>query len=146
HAGELSPGWTTAPFYEALPLLELGRYEEAVNLLSGLDVEWAGLGAQATLVLTHVRAGDEASARTVLEAMDPDFDAFAVGFAHLALGEIERAFERFSAARELTDWACLAIHHFYAETWAPVRDDPRYRELVARAYRAHRLEPPGGGD
>ncbi len=141
HAAELSPGWTTADFYQALPLYELGRYDEAEALLTGLDVEWAGQGAQATLAATYVANNEEASARKVLEGMDPKVDAFAVGLVHLALREVDRAFERFFESEVLNDWACLAIHHFYDDLWAPVRDDPRYATLVRRAYENHQIEP-----
>lgn len=141
-AAELSPGWTTAPFYQALALIELGRQREAVELLSGLGVEWAGLGAQATLALAHLGAGDEAAARRVLDEMDGSFDAFAVGFVHLALGETETAFEHFAETDELSDWACLAIHHLHSDVWESVHHDARYRRLVERAFQAHGIGPP----
>ena len=144
-AAELSPGWTTPPFYEAMPLYELGRYDEAVSILEGLTVEWAGLGAEATLAVSHLEAGREASARDVLAAMDPDFDTFAVGFVHLALGDLEEAFDKISQADELTDWACLAIHHLYRNVWSNVEQNRRYQELVSRAYESHGLEPTTNG-
>ena len=140
-AGELSPGWTTAVLYEALAFYELGRYGEAREALRELTVEWAGLGAQALLALTHLAAGDEGSARQVLATMDCETDAFAVGLVHLALGEIDAAFQGFSESVELNDWACLAIHHFHRDLWRSVENDPRYEELVRRAYQAHRLDP-----
>ncbi len=143
-AGELSPGWTTATFYEALALLELGRHDEATELLAGLTVEWAGLGAQATLALTHLAAGNEPLVRQVLAEMDADIDAFAVGLVHLGLGDIEAAFQGFSEAAELTDWACLAVHHLYPDIWTSVHNDPRYPELVRRAFESHNFEPPEG--
>ena len=142
HSAELSPGWSTADFYQALPLYALGRFEEAEALLSDLDVEWAGQGAQATLALTYVGMADEASAREVLNAMDIETDPFAVGLVHLALGEVDQAFERLFESELLNDWACLAIHHLYDDVWAPVRDDPRFEELVSLAYRNHQIEPP----
>jgi TolB-like protein/tetratricopeptide (TPR) repeat protein len=140
-AGELSPGWTTAPLYEALAQYQLGNYAAAVELLTGLTVEWAGLGAQATLAICHLAQGEKSSARQVLASMDRDVDSFAIGLVHLALGEIDTAFERFSEDDYLNDWACLAIHHFYREIWAPVAEDHRYKTLVRRAYHAHHLEP-----
>jgi serine/threonine-protein kinase len=140
-AGELSPGWTTAPLYEALAEYQLCNYPAAVELLTGLTVEWAGLGAQATLAICHLAQGEESSARQVLASMDGDVDAFAIGLVHLALGEIDSAFERFFENEYLNDWACLSIHHFYRDIWKPVVDDTRYEELVRRAYEAHNLEP-----
>lgn len=140
-AGELSPGWTTAPFYEALARYQLGNYAEAVELLTGLTVEWAGLGAQATLAICYLALGDGSSARQVHATMDPEIDAFATGLVHLALGEIDSAFERFFENEYLNDWACLAIHHFHHDIWQSVENDPRYDELVRRAYENHDLDP-----
>ena len=141
-AGELSPGWTTAPFYEALAQYQIGDHTAAVGLLKGLNVEWAGLGAQATLAICHLAEGDESSARQVLAALDQEVDTFAVALVHLALGEVDEAFEKFFASDPLNDWACLSIHHFYRDIWAPVADDPRFEALVRRAYEAHDLDPP----
>ena len=144
HAAELSPGWTTATLYEAMPLYELGRYGEAAALLEGVTVEWAGLGAEATLAISQLGHGGDTSARQVLSRMNPEIDAFAIGFVHLALGETEEAFEWFSRATDLTDWACLAIHHLYRGVWRAIEDDHRYEELVRRAYQSHNLELPKG--
>ena len=63
----------------------------------------------------------------------------------LLLGLLHRSYQGraggFDAAEELNDWACLAIHHLYRPIWSLVEEDPRYRELVRRAYASHQLEP-----
>ena len=125
---------------EALARYDLGHYEEAETLLSELQVEWAGLGPQATLALTHLAIGDETSAQRVLTSMDSEVDAFAVGLVHLALGEIDLAFERFFESQYLNDWACLAIHHFYRDIWQSVEGDPRHEMLVRQAHENHGLD------
>jgi hypothetical protein len=76
--------------------------------------------------------------------MDSEADAFAVGLVHLGLGDIEAAFQSFSKTTELTDWACLAVHHLYPDVWASVRNDPRYPQLVRRALESHGFEPTRG--
>jgi len=140
--GELSPGWSSAPFFESLVLYELGRFDEVRRLLDGLDVEWTGKGAQATLALAHVGAGEHEAARLVLAEIDAAPDPFAAGLVRLALGEVEAAFERFSAVERLTDWPSLAVHHLYDRVWAPVRSDARFDALMAVAYRSYELSPP----
>ena len=72
----------------------------------------------------------------------PSVDAFAVGFGQLVLGKTESALERLADVNELSDWACLAIHHLYSSVWQPVLEDHRYRRLVASAYHAHGLASP----
>jgi len=137
---ELSPGWTTADFYKGIGLYNLQRYSEARSVLSDITVEWAGLGAEATLALTHVALGDEALARQVLAGIDPGIDAFAVGMVHLALGEVDVGFDRFFSVDQLSDWPILAVHHLYRDVWNTVKDHPRYQELVRHAYTSYNLE------
>ena len=137
---ELSPGWTTADFYKGIGLYDLQRYSEARSVLSDITVEWAGLGAEATLALTHVALGDEALARQVLAGIDPGIDAFAVGMVHLALGEVDVGFDRFFSVDQLSDWPILAVHHLYRDVWNTVKDHPRYQELVRHAYTSYNLE------
>ena len=139
---ELSPGWTTATFYEALALFEMGRHAEARSLLHGITVEWAGRGAEATLALCNVALGDRTSAQESLTDMRAGQDHFAEALVRLALGDVDGAFERFAAVDRLTDWPCLAIHHLYREVWNGVRSDRRYRELVRLASASLNLESP----
>jgi serine/threonine protein kinase/Tfp pilus assembly protein PilF len=140
-AEELSPGWTTAIFYEGLALCNLGRLEEAKTALSDLTVEWAGLGAEATLALTHVALGEEQEARQTLTGIDPGVDAFAAGLVHLALGEVDAAFDLFTSVELLTAWPSLAVHSLYKDVWETVKDDTRYQTLVRHAYTSWNLEP-----
>jgi class 3 adenylate cyclase/TolB-like protein/Flp pilus assembly protein TadD len=147
--GELSPSYTTADFYEALALYELGRYEEVRSVLTPLSVSiagkvtvpWAGLGPDVTLAIAHVAAGDSAGARVILAGIDTDTYPFAAGLIHAALGEPERAFGAFRRVDQMTAWPCLAIHHHYRAVWRPLRDDPRFEDLLEVAYRSWGMEP-----
>ena len=144
HVTELSPGWTTAGFFKGISLYELQRYSEARSALSDITVEWAGLGAEATLALTHVALNDENLARQVLEGTDPDTDAFAVGMVHFALGEVETGFDRCLSVDQFSDWPILAVHHLYHDVWSTVKDHPRFEELVRHAFKSFNLESPSG--
>ncbi|RLE22845.1 MAG: hypothetical protein DRJ65_13070, partial [Acidobacteria bacterium] len=139
HVKELSPGWTTADFYKGIGFYEMQRYAEAKSALSDITVEWAGLGAEATLALTHVALNDEVLARQVLEGIDPDRDAFAVGMVHFALGEVETGFDRCLSVDHFGEWPILAVHHLYREVWSTVKDHPLFEELVRRASRSLNL-------
>jgi class 3 adenylate cyclase/tetratricopeptide (TPR) repeat protein len=148
--GELSPSYTTADFYEALALYELGRYEEvrsvltplSVSIAGKLTVPWAGLGPDVTLAIAHVAAGDSAGARAILAGIDTDTYPFAAGLIHAALGERERAFDDFRRVERMSAWPSLAIHHHYRAVWRPLQDDPRFEDLLGVAYRSWGMEPP----
>ena len=141
---DLAPGFPTTRFSRALALRDLGRLGEARDELTGLTVPWTGLGAEATLSLIHLELGDRAAARGVFDSLDIEVDPFAVGLARLAFGETDEAFAAFDRVGRLSQWPSLAIHHLYPETWDPVRDDPRFHELVDRAYRTWGREAPDG--
>ena len=139
---ELSPGWATADLYKGLALYQLRRYRESKEVLSGLTVEWTGLGAQASLALVLLRLGEESEARELLAEVSAAKDPFAVGLVLLALGDSERSFEQLAKVAKVRDWASLVIHHLYSDLWDTVRDDPRYDELVRHAYTSWNLDPP----
>ena len=148
-AKELSPSYTTASFYEGLVLYELERFAEARSVLAPLSVPaagelavpWAGRGPDATLALVLAASGDNEGARAILAEIDAEADPFAAGLVHAALGEIEQAFAAFSRVAEMSAWPSLAIHHHYRTVWQLLRDDPRFQDLLAVAYRSWGIEP-----
>ena len=142
HVAELSPGWTTAAFYQGIALYNLQRFSEAKSVLTDITVEWAGKGAEATLALSLVAAGEEILARQALSQINPNVDPFAVGMVHFALGEVDTGFEHCLSVDRLSDWPTLAIHHLYREIWDTVRENPQYRDLVRRAHTSWNLESP----
>lgn len=141
---ELSPSWTTALFFEGIALYALGRYNEAKSLLGDITVKWTGLGAEATLALVHLACGDENAARQVQARIDPMVDPFARGLVHLALAEVDTAFNLFTNVAQLSAWPSLAVHHFYSAVWDTVRHDSRYHKLARQAYASWNLDSPGG--
>lgn len=83
---QLQPGYSAAPFYEALAHLELGRPEEAVSLLRELELGWAPHAPPATEVLARLAAGDSVPARRLLDSLPEERDAlFYRGLLHGAL-------------------------------------------------------------
>ncbi len=151
-ARELSPSYTTAGFYEGLALYDVGRFAEARSILAPLSVPvtgeltvpWAGRGPDATLALAHAGSGDRDGARAILAEIDAVDYPFAVGLVNAALGEIERAFDAFRRVDEMSAWPTLAIHHHYRTVWQLLRDDPRFENLRAVAYRSWRIDPHAG--
>jgi TolB-like protein len=142
HRGhEIQTSWGTGRFYEGLSLYHLGRFTEAKSVLQNLEVPWAGSGPLATLALVYVASGDRAEARELLAQIVESGDPFAAGLIHAALGEEDDAFDAFQRVSPWGDWPVLSVHHLYKEVWGPLRDDPRYEEVVMEVNRSWGMEP-----
>ncbi len=150
-AKRFSP-YTTADLYEGICLAELGRLEEARQVLAPLTVAesgemrvpWAGHGPDAVFALVLSDSGEMAAARAVLDGVDADRFPFAAGLIHLGLGEVEEASARFTRVGRMTAWPCLALHHYHGDVWETISGTEAHRHLVRTAYRSWQLEPPEG--
>jgi TolB-like protein/Tfp pilus assembly protein PilF len=131
----LQPDWSSGPFYEALALYHLGRAEEAIHLLRGLKVEWAGSGSELTLALACTAAGEDGEAAALLGRFRAVGDAFAAGVVELSLGPPEAAFRTLQSVQRWDYWPALALHHLYTDVLAPLRANPLYGRLCREAER-----------
>jgi class 3 adenylate cyclase/TolB-like protein/tetratricopeptide (TPR) repeat protein len=146
-AQELSP-FTTADFYVALALYDLGRFDEARDVLEPLAVRsageltvpWARHGPDATLALTLVALGEDDEARSVRETIDRESHPFAAGLISLGLSEMETAIGEFARVEETSAWPNLAIHHHYRDVWGRIAGTDAHRELLATARRSWKVE------
>ncbi len=129
-AREIQPDFATTHFYEAVALYHLGRMAEAKSILQDVAVPWAGSGPFATLALAHLATGDTARAREMLDRLREVDEPFEVGVVHAALGEQEMAFEAFREVDRWEAWPILAARYLYPEILGPLRDDPRYDQLL----------------
>jgi DNA-binding SARP family transcriptional activator/TolB-like protein/Flp pilus assembly protein TadD len=130
------PHEDTAAFYEGIILHHLGRPEEAVEVLRGRSVPWAGSGPLAALALAHVAAGDETSAREILLKLEGADEHFSAGLVRAALGNVEDAFDAFERVDRWSYWPTLAVHHYYPVVWDRLRGDARYEEIVRTVKRS----------
>ncbi|MDX1645004.1 MAG: tetratricopeptide repeat protein, partial [Thermoanaerobaculia bacterium] len=132
-------------------LVSLGRLEEARRMLDEQVAEhrpstiWGGW-FRAYLVEVRAAQGDTARARQVLEELQAaDAEPQILAWAHIGLGETDRALEQFDRL-EKEDWAEIAtggVLRGMASRDSTLRDDPRYRRLVAESYRAWGLSADG---
>jgi len=129
-AEEVLPSWPTANFMQGTALFHLTRYEEARAALEGVSVAWTDAGAEAAYALALVKTGDLAGAREQLAQIEKTGDLFAAGLVYAALGEKERAFERFEQVDPWRDWAAIAIRSLYPQVLKEIRADSRYEELL----------------
>jgi len=133
---ELGMYHDTPRFYEGVALHHLGRYNDAVGLLEGLQVEWAGAGPQAALALAEAARANSARAEALLEAIEAAEDHFAAGLCQAALGRTDAAFDAFARIERWGQWPALVMHHYYPEVLGPLRADPRFAPVLValRAY------------
>lgn len=126
----LQPDWTTGSFFEGLALYHIGRFTEAVQVLDGLVVEWAGSGPRLTLALAHVAAGDHGTARRLCDEFVRVEDPYAAGLVHLALGERRLAESSLRCVTCWDYWPALSLHHFYPDVFATIRGDPLHAWML----------------
>lgn len=145
-ARELAPEYATAHLFEGQVLAALGRPSGAVDAIErGLEYAHARVRRRhlhylAWLSAACARAGDLARARDILGRVQDGHDRFAEGAVRVALGDADGAF----AALQRADWPPLhAMNLRFHPALDPVRDDPRFRDLLREVNREWGLTPDG---
>lgn len=138
---------------EVRALMAMGRLEEARQLAEGqiadggIETIWGGwLRAYLAEILTA--QGDTAAARAYLDELRaPDVPPRWLAWAYAGLGRTEEAVETYGRL-EREDWGLIGpIYHL--RYWKslpdnePLREDPRFRELIHEANRAWGLNSDG---
>ncbi len=141
---KIEPSWTTLRFYEALALYHLKRFTEAEAILKNLKVSWAGSGPLATLGLTYVAGGNDASGREVMRQLEKANKAFSVGMIQIALDEKDQAFDSFKRVNYWSDyWPTLAVHQYFPNLLDPLRDDQQFQSILQKINQSWGLKPDG---
>jgi DNA-binding SARP family transcriptional activator/TolB-like protein/Flp pilus assembly protein TadD len=135
-ARAMEPDEDTASFYEGMILHHLGRPEEAVEVLQGLSVPWAGSGPLAALALAYGASGATDRAGNIAAELEDAGEVFSAGLVRAGLGERERAFQLFGQVSDWGYWPALAVHHYYPQVWEPLRGDARYQRIVEQVRRS----------
>ena len=126
---ELQPNFP-GELYEAIALFELGRSEETASLLRGASVPWAGSGPVSSLAVVQATNGNLAEAREILQQLEQSDDHFGVGLVRAALGDVDGAFAAFRETEDWDAWSTLALRYFFRGVLDPVRQDPRFAEVL----------------
>lgn len=128
----------------------VGRWDELRRLArkrleeSGYQVSWL-----AYLALMEIAEGDTARGRAHLSQIRREWGSevdgrhVAEGLIHAALGEREEAF---AALQEVDEWPPILtgiVRYLYPDVLGPLRDDPRFRELIREVDRYWGLDPNG---
>jgi TolB-like protein/Flp pilus assembly protein TadD len=147
-AREIQSDYALAHFMEGVVLLHLDRAAEArTSLEKALDLALpqgtpAHSEIRAALAIAHAADGDLSAARQQLSMIDATEDPFAAGLAHAALGESERALTLFAAVEQWGYTSTPQIRYFFPRQLGPLRQDPRFAEVLRRVDRSFGMLSP----
>lgn len=131
---DLVQDWPTSRFYEGVVLHHLGRHEDAIGVLEGLSIPWAGHGPMATEALAYIAAGKVDAATSLLSEMeDTGAHPFLIGLVHAGLGNPATAFRWFESVESWSteaDWPILAARYLFPAVLDSLRLDPRYDRML----------------
>lgn len=149
-AREIQPDYPLAHFIEGLVLYHLGMMAEAKAVLRDvLPVVRPGgtpslSEVRAVLAVTHAASGDSTNARELLARIEEANHPFSAGLVHAALGEYQAAFDAFARVPTWDSFSTEHFRYFFPDVLGPLRDDPRYQELLRAVDRRWGLDPDGG--
>ena len=141
-AREIQPDYPLAHFMEGLVLYHLGMMAEAKAVLRDVLplVRPGGTPSlsevRAVLAVTHAASGDSTTARELLARIEEANDPFSAGLVHAALGEDEAAFDAFATVSTWDSFSTEHFRYFFPDVLGPLRDDPRYQELLREVDRS----------
>ncbi len=142
---QLSPGYPSGPLYEGIVLSRLGRQEEAISalrtVLEQTDPGSLAVGAAwGWLAIAQHRSGDEAAAREILRELEAEDAPFVAGAVRTVMGDRDAALSHLS--RVDYDYV-RTVFLRYDPVFDPLRDHPRFRELLGEVNGSWGLEPDG---
>jgi TolB-like protein/Tfp pilus assembly protein PilF len=119
-----------AGVYLADAYLEVGRHEEAVEIARRLAQRFPHANYHLWLSYALARSGQSAEARRVLEQQENVGDPTRIALVHIALGDVERAFDWLERA---FDTSSPFLPELKVEPrYDPIRDDPRFGDMLRR--------------
>lgn len=130
---ELDPGHPAGYYFLAAALTFQDRHDEAIGAArSAVERDSASLSMRIVLGFTHARAGNRDSALAIARDIEERGGSLKeIALVHGALGDVDTAFEYLerALAERPGELAQLDID----PSADPLRDDPRYRDILRRA-------------
>lgn len=148
-AREIQPEYGLTHFMEGVVLHHQGRLDEATSALqrclSRVPPESTPTHAEvrAALAVARAASGDRDRARELGEQIDQADAPFSKGLVHAALGDTDRAFECFEQVRDWGSFTTEYARYFFPDVIGPLREDPRYDELLRTVNEYWGLNPDG---
>lgn len=140
----IGPDYGLVHFLEAVALRHLGRLESAESIhQQERAMRWRPSWHRGELALVQVAAGDSARARESLNQLREAEDGFSIGLVHAALGEPDAGFRAFQRYDSWGMGEVILVRYGYPDALEPLREDPRYRELMREINQQWGLNPDG---
>ncbi len=141
-ARRIEPEYGLGRRMEIVALYQLGRLDEAESMLQSDGLSRAYYSPDKFRALVHAASGDTARARQVLSRLRKTGDLYSAGVVHASLGEVDAAFRVFQKVRAWDIGRTIEVRENALEL-APLRDDPRYNDLIQEINVFWGLNPDG---
>jgi DNA-binding winged helix-turn-helix (wHTH) protein/TolB-like protein/Tfp pilus assembly protein PilF len=141
HMHELSLPFTD-DLNKALALYYTKHYDEAIDLLEGMQAAWADGGAMALKAMTHIAIGEEQAAKGLLDELNESGDHFSVGMVLAGLGDRDAAFAAFEKIEQWNYWSALVMNH-YQDLLGDIPSDRRFESMLVDLRDYYGLESDG---
>lgn len=130
---ELDPGHPVGYYFLSAALTFRDRHEEAIAAArNAVERDPASTSNRIALGFIHARAGNRDSALAIAADVEARGGSLKeIALVHAALGDTDRAFEYLERARERNPGEIGGLD--IDPSADPLRDDPRYRDLLRRA-------------
>ena len=133
---DLEPGYTVGRLYLSQAYLEKGMYAEAVAIgEQWLQSDPANQWALRDAGFAYAKAGRRDKAEEMISRLREIAKTQYIATSRIAciygaLGDKDRAFDELNKAFAARDWELFRLN--VDPYWRPLRDDPRFKELVKR--------------
>ena len=124
------PDRSTILWFHAFNLIMLGRIEEAKSFI---DEGWNldRITKPERYIALYAFVGDSEKSKSILSSLHSEvIDNFFLALGYVALGDLDRAFTSIRAGIDNRNRRLL-ISLIVAEWWDPLREDPRFDEMLA---------------
>lgn len=107
-----------------------GAFRKALLLVPAMGTP-SQAEVKTALAFTYYALGESHEALDIRNQTYGRINPFSLALLHALLGEQDKAFIAFSQVQEWGSFSVEQIRYFFPEALAPLRNDKRFRELVA---------------
>ena len=135
-AREIQPDWGEIYAFEGVMLYHNGRYTEALDALRKAEnligVEASSVWVpdiQSIMNVVKITMGNNALEES---ANGMQKSPFWTGLEDAAKGNHQEALKAFQQIDQYSMWPNLSLRYFFPDLMDPIRNDPRYRDILER--------------
>ena len=124
--------------FGAIARYEVGRYQEAIDILETLFVPWAGMGVTTIKALCLIESGGKRSASKLLADIQTTDYVFDEGLVLAALGKYEAAKEAYEKTIfngqdfATSYWPSVGVRYLFKRVWDSMPDNRCYDAMLEK--------------